>query len=63
MPTWSPVGLVRSMRDELELANVGIIVMDSEKKAVVDVIAPTGKPTPDRQEKAAPDMKRILRHV
>jgi hypothetical protein len=69
MPTWSPGWLVATMRDELELGNVGVISIDPEtrKEERIRVPAPPstpqGRPIPDRQVKAAADLKRLLRNV
>jgi hypothetical protein len=51
------------MRDELELKNVGIAVVDLETKRPDSMWAPNGKPVPDRRGKAESDMNRLLRNV
>jgi len=69
MPTWSPAWLVASMSNELELRNVGVVTIDPETKEKEWVrvpppsSAPEGKPVPDRQDKAAADLKRLLRNA
>lgn len=69
MPNWSPAWLVASMSDELKLGNVGVISIDPETKKEQRLRVPPpwskpeGKPVPDRQDNAAADLKRILRHV
>jgi hypothetical protein len=60
---WSPFSLIHSMRDELELANVGLIMIDPENKTVERKVAPGGRPEPDRRLKAAPSLRWLLRKV
>ena len=63
MPPWSPVSLVRSMCDELDLPNVGVTVIDPATKETFDERTPKGGPIPDRQSKAEQTLKRLLRNV
>jgi len=50
LPTWSPGELFESECKTLQLRNVGIVAVDSEKRAIARVTAPTGPPVPDRRQ-------------
>lgn len=65
MPPWSPIWLVRTMCEELELKNIGIVEVDPETKEFdkKPALAPEGPPIPNRQSKAERDLKRLLRNV
>lgn len=65
MPSWSPVWLVRTMCEELELQNIGIVVVDPETKKVGEKpeLAPRGPPVPNRQSNANRDLSRLLRNI
>lgn len=65
MPSWSPAWLVRSMCDELDLSNVGVIVIDPDSKEIdeAQTRTPKGDPVPDRRNTAEQTMKRLLRNV
>lgn len=65
MPPWSPIWLVRTMCEDLELQNIGIVEVDPETKKLGEKpeLAPKGPPIPNRQSKAERDLKRLLRHV
>jgi hypothetical protein len=63
MPPWSPAGLVSSMCDELDLPNVGVIVINPDSRETFEARKPKGTPKPDRQNSASQTLKRLLRNV